>query len=568
MHAIQKKFFGKYEPCEKPSCKELKSTPFAVPDKNSFSSNSFFVFRISLFIMNYKTANEVDEFSEDISIDDETKILKEEIKNNIINFYSPTAKESFSDELGSIYMKIIKAYNDGNPSEVLSALIEANQLNSHNIIKFYEDSELIKNIKQSNVIQIIFDLVFTNDNESVNLEEEDLDTDLIDENDFNDPQLKEINSKVTYNGLAFLLFHSAFSSDLSNFISSFNFLEKFFNAIDWYSPECIKIGLLIGSNIILDSTPKMLLEFNNKQNITQMLVDIACNDSYSIGLQSKLTEETSIMACQMLYFFNLRGNFFNDEYIIGYSEAISRLIDYVPDGGRVFLVKSIYALFSKKSISHFDFLFYSRDDDENSLIDKLLDNLVCDFVPLRRNIVHLLRIFIVSEQFDQKWKETMLTSIEWNTFNSIISQIPEDTSDLLTLVCSFSGLGQSFEMKLFEFNVYSSILELFDEFSWKDREVVLKIFTLVVNHANAEFSIMLYEIGCIHPFYSMLGTSNETNEIIVHSLCKFLFQIQSKYHDQMIELAQEEQLDSVLFEMDRTDDVTTLIHLLEIPTDD
>ena len=516
--------------------------------------------------MNYKS-NQDDFFYQELNEGKETRDLKNQIKEEISHIYSPEMFDSFSFELGTLCNNIINAYNEGNQSGVLENLIEANSINQLEIEKFYQNPELIINIKESKIIQVIFDLAFTNDNQVVNLEEEDLDNDLIDPSDFNDPKIAEINFKVTYNSLVFLLFMSAYSSELSNVISSFNYWEKFFHSIDWFSQECIKIGLLIGTNIIIDATQGMLLEFNRKDQINQQLLDIVVNDTFPDNIAEKITEETSTIAAQILYYFNLVGTSFDNKYIKSYTDSICRVIKYVSDNARVFLVRSINALLQKSSGKDFFFLF-QHHEDETPIINDLLINLTCDFPPLRKEIARLIRYGVQSEDIEINDKDLMLSIINFDAFNNIIKESPEDLNELLSLVYDFSILDQAFRTKLFDFNVYFAIIENFDSFSYENRLLSLKIFIFISSFSSTEFTCRLFEINLLPIFFTMLGNSQSTDNQIISALAIFLFKIDLTYHDRVIEEAQEAEIDEILLQIEPSDELFSILRILEIEIPD
>ena len=513
--------------------------------------------------MNYKYREDDFDHNEHTNEIEKNRI-KNEIFQEISNIYKPEMFESFSDEFGTICMNIINAYDQGDPSAVLENLIEANSFHQNELKDFYQNAELIENIKSVNIIPTIFDLAFTNDNEPVNLEEEDLDNDLIEASDFINPETEEINNKVVYNSLVFLLFMSAFSRDLSNHISSFNFWEKFFNAFDWYSPECIKIGLLIGTNIIIDATPSMLLEFNRKDQINQRLIDIVVNDTFPDNISEKITEETSLLASQMLYYFNYIGNEFDNRYIRYYADAICRVINYTSDNSRVFLIRSLNALLQKRSSKDFEFLF-QHHPDSNPIIDDLLKNITFDFVPLRKEIVRLIRFGACSEDISIGDKETMIDNIDFETLNSIILSFPDDNSDILSLIYDFSTLGQQIATKLFNYNVYFTLTEHFDEFPFQNRLQILKLFCYLVKKSNTEFINLLFEIKTMQIFISMLGNSKSIDDEILFTLNIFLFKVNQTYHDRMIEEAKEVDAAEILLQLEPSDELLEILKILEIP---
>lgn len=499
--------------------------------------------------------------SEIIELCEEKKVIDqkhEEIK---------CRKEEFSETLSEIVAKINSFYDDNNKPGLLDALIEANQLNSNDIEHYYKDKTLISNIIKSKVLNKIMEIIFDNECEDTSQQYVyDLDDDLLEEDSIDKEEMTKINHLLTYNGLVFLMMMTAFSSEISTLVASMNFFEHLFMAIDWYDSSCIKIGLSIGLNILIDSTPAMIKDFNIKSGVTQRLVDIAAKDTFPEPVAEKITDEAVAIACQSLYIFTLRGRNFGKEYTIGYLDSISRLAARVSDLAKVGLLASMSSLISRKEIDP-QFLF-DENETEEPLIDNLLLSVTCDFVPLRSQAIRLLRYGITSDFIGAETKGVMIEKIDFGEINSIIETVPDDLNEILSLIYDFTENGEEFASHLLESSTYETIIRNFESFKYSGRSLSLKIFLLITSNSSSEFEEKMFEIGVLNIMFSMLGDSESTDMDIIHALSIFLFKIKDKYISAAIEVAQGESVDEPLLAMKPTIELESVLHLLEITNDD
>ncbi|EAY21296.1 hypothetical protein TVAG_166710 [Trichomonas vaginalis G3] len=463
--------------------------------------------------------------------------MLEKISPEIREMETSADNNNFQKQFLRLILNLKNAFEDGNPSNVLAALIDVNQLISVAIPNYFENEEFIDKLVKSkiilNLIEIAFELDETNED-------------------------KELFYKNSFNALTTLHYLSTFSKILSSKIGASYFWVKFRKNIHCFDPNSILIGLSIGINILIDGTKDDMILYN-KQGVTQLLVDIASINKFSENTALKIAESTQIMACYGLYIFNYRARVFYPEYYEVYFRNIALLILDVPELGKIHLLHSINIILQSISVNP-SFLFELNDEIE--FIENLLEYSGSDNYKLRSAALYTICYALRSDFVGNEAKEEIIIRLPWTKYNDLFIS-DSDVSGCIDVVYYSTLLGEDYVLCLNEYNTYQVLVENVDDFKYQDRNKILSIILVIIQNGSQSLLEIFLKLNIIDLFSDMLGNESTFDNDIISALERFTFLLNSSHHAELIQQFENSEIVETLLDFIPNDLVVSILKRLE-----